>query len=111
VASSFGGGDLGFVAMPGPTVARFGFASVVGPVARLHTLTVLAAERARGLGTELTNARLATLAALGVQRVIVEISKQNVASLRIATRAGFAPIGETIYYSPNPEAAATAVQE
>src|SRR5207247_9966600 len=92
------GGDLGFVAMHGPAVAGFGFATVVGPVARLHTLTVVATDRARGLGTELTNARLATLAALGVQRVIVEISKQNVASLRIAARAGFAPIGETIYY-------------
>ena len=110
VESSFRGGDLGFVAMQGPAVAGFGFATVVGPVARLHTLTVVATDRARGLGTELTNARLATLAALGVERVIVEISKQNVASLRIATRAGFAPIGETIYYSRKPEAAPTALQ-
>src|SRR5438876_5586318 len=110
VESSFRGGDLGFVAMHGPAVAGFGFATVVGPVARLHTLTVVATDRARGLGTELTNARLATLAALGVERVIVEISKQNVASLRIATRAGFAPIGETIYYSRKPEAAPTALQ-
>jgi len=110
VESSFRGGDLGFVAMHGPAVAGFGFATVVGPVARLHTLTVVATDRARGLGTELTNARLATLAALGVQRVIVEISKQNVASLRIAARAGFAPIGETIYYSRKPEAAPTALQ-
>jgi RimJ/RimL family protein N-acetyltransferase len=83
---------------------------VVGSVARLHTLTVVESDRARGLGTELTHARLAALATLGVDRVIVEISKQNVASLRIATQAGFAPIGETIYYSRKPEAAPTALQ-
>jgi ribosomal protein S18 acetylase RimI-like enzyme len=110
VESSFRGGDLGFVAVTGTRISGFGFAMVVGSVARLHTLTVVESDRARGLGTELTHARLAALATLGVDRVIVEISKQNVASLRIATQAGFAPIGETIYYSRKPEAAPTALQ-
>lgn len=108
--SSFQGGDLGFVAVCGGRVVGFGFATVVGTVARLHTLTVDADQRARGLGTEIMNARLSTLAALGVERVIVEISRQNVASMRIATRAGFAPVGETVYYSRRPEAAPTALQ-
>jgi ribosomal protein S18 acetylase RimI-like enzyme len=110
VESSFRGGDLGFVAMSGSRLAGFGFAMVVGSIARLHTLTVSARDRARGLGTDLTNARLTALNVLGVDRVIVEISRQNVASLRIATRAGFVPIGDTVYYSRKPEAAPTALQ-
>lgn len=110
IESSFKAGDLGFVAMSGSRVVGFGFAMVVGSVARLHTLTVAATERARGLGTELTKARLSTLAALGVDRVIVEISRQNAASLRIAAKAGFAPVGESVYYSRNPPTAPSAAQ-
>ena len=110
IESSFKAGDLGFVATSGGRVVGFGFAMVVGSVARLHTLTVAATERARGLGTEITNARLSTLAALGVDRVIVEISRQNAASLRIAAKAGFAPVGETVYYSRNPPSAPSVIQ-
>jgi ribosomal protein S18 acetylase RimI-like enzyme len=110
IASSFQAGDLGFVAVAGSRIVGFGFATVVGSVGRLHTLTVLPTERARGLGKEITNARLSALAALGVDRVILEISKQNVASMRIATHAGFASIGESIYYSRAPAQAPTALQ-
>ncbi len=110
IESSFKAGDLGYVAVANGRVVGFGFATVVGTVARLHTLTVAATERARGLGTELTRARLSALAALGVDRVIVEISKQNTASLRIATKAGFAPVGESIYYSRSPSSAPAALQ-
>jgi hypothetical protein len=110
IESSFKAGDLGFVATSGGAVVGFGFAMVVGTVARLHTLTVAATERARGLGTEITNARLSTLAALGVDRVIVEISRQNAASLRVAAKAGFAPVGESVYYSRNPPSAPSALQ-
>lgn len=110
IESSFKAGDLGFVATSAGRIMGFGFATVVGTVARLHTLTVAPGDRSRGIGTQIMNARLSTLAALGVDRVIVEISKQNAASLRIATRAGFAPIGETVYYSKNPPSAPSAVQ-
>lgn len=110
IDSSFKSGDLGFVAASQGRVMGFGFATVVGSVARLHTLTVAAPERARGLGTEITKARLSTLAALGVDRVIVEISRQNVASLRIAAKVGFATVGESVYYSRNPPSAPTATQ-
>ncbi len=110
IQSSFQGGDLGFVAMSAGRVVGFGFATVVGSVARLHTLTVDAAQRARGLGTEIMNARLSALSALGIEQVIVEISRQNAASLRIATRAGFTSLGETVYYSRQPEAAPAAIQ-
>ncbi len=110
IESSFKAGDLGFVAVSAGRVMGFGFATVVGTVARLHTLTVAPGDRARGIGTQIMNARLSTLAALGVDRVIVEISKQNAASLRIATKAGFAPVGETVYYSKSPPAAPSAIQ-
>ncbi len=110
IESSFKAGDLGFVAVSSGRVVGFGFAMVVGSVARLHTLTVAAPYRAQGLGTELTKARLSTLAALGVDRVLVEISRQNTASLQIARKMGFAPIGDTVYYSRNPPAAPTALQ-
>lgn len=110
IRSSFNAGDLGYVAVARGMVVGFGFATVVGTVARLHTLTVAPTERSRGLGTEIMKARLSALAALGVDRVIVEISRQNVPSLRVATKVGFAPIGESIYYSKNPAAAPTAMQ-
>lgn len=110
ITSSFEAGDLGFVAVSSGRIVGFGFAMVVGSVARLHTLTVDAPYRAQGIGTQIMNARLSTLAALGVERVILEISRQNVASIRVATRAGFAPVGETIYYSRAPQAAPIALQ-
>ncbi len=108
--SSFNAGDLGFVATSAGRIIGFGFATVVGTVARLHTLTVSAPDRARGVGTEIMKARLSALAALGVDRVIVEISRQNVASLRVASKMGFAPVGESIYYSRNPPEAPSAMQ-
>ncbi len=110
IESSFKAGDLGFVATSAGRIMGFGFATVVGTVARLHTLTVAPGDRARGIGTQIMNARLSTLAALGVDRVIVEISKQNAASLRIATTSGFTPIGETVYYARNPPSAPSAIQ-
>ena len=110
IRSSFNAGDLGYVAVSRGMVVGFGFATVVGTAARLHTLTVAATERSRGLGTEIMKARLSALAAMGVDRVIVEISRQNVASLRIATKTGFVPIGESIYYSRNPGSAPAAMQ-
>jgi GNAT superfamily N-acetyltransferase len=110
IASSFQGGDFGFVAVKDGRVVGFGFATVVGSVARLHTLTVDAPYRAQGIGTQIMNARLSALAALGVDRVILEISKKNIASMRIATRVGFAPFGETVYYSRDPEAAPAVLQ-
>ncbi len=110
IESSFKAGDLGFVAVSAGRIMGFGFATVVGTVARLHTLTVSPGDRARGIGTQIMNARLSTLAALGVDRVIVEISKQNAASLHVARKAGFVPIGETVYYSKNPPSAPSAIQ-
>ena len=106
IRACFEEGDLAFVAMADNRVVGFGFATVVGDAARLHTLTVLPPYRARGLGSEIMAARLSALSALGVRRALVEISKHNAASLRVAYRAGFAKVGDTTYHSRRPKAAA-----
>lgn len=110
IRSCFEGGDVAFVAMNGRETVGFGFATVAGDSARLHTLTVMAQSRARGLGSELMSARLTVLSILGVNRVIVEISKHNSASMRVATKAGFARVGETAYYSRRPAKAEAVMQ-
>jgi len=102
VRSCFEGGDIGFVAVDSSRVIGFGFATIAGSDARLHTLTVAPEYRSSGLGTDIMAARLSVLSALGVRRVVVEIAHENIASMRIATRAGFTKVGETAYYSQNP---------
>jgi ribosomal protein S18 acetylase RimI-like enzyme len=110
IRSCFEGGDVAFVAINGREAVGFGFATVSGDFARLHTLTVLPQSRARGLGSELMAARLTVLAMLGVDRVIVEISKHNSASMRVAAKAGFTRVGETAYYSRRPAKADSVMQ-
>jgi L-amino acid N-acyltransferase YncA len=80
-------------------VVGFGFATVVGTNARLHTLTIIPRLRASGFGSDIMAARLTVLSALGVDRVLVEISKHNDASMAVARNAAFNRIGETVYYS------------
>src|SRR5207245_3295463 len=103
-------GDFRYRADANERCLGFGFATVVGTVARLHTLTVDAPYRAQGIGTQIMNARLSALAALGVDRVILEISRKNVASMRVATRAGFVPFRESVYYPRSPDAGPAAQQ-
>lgn len=110
IRSCLEGGDVAFVAVNGGEAVGFGFATVSGDFARLHTLTVLPHSRARGLGSELMAARLTVLAMLGVNRVVVEISKHNSASMRVATKAGFTHVGETAYYSRRPAKAESVMQ-
>ncbi len=99
VRSCFEGGDIAYVAEDSGRVVGFGFATMSGSKARLHSLTMLPSYRASGYGSELMAARLTVLSALRVDSVIVEISKHNDASLAVARNAGFQKIGETIYYS------------
>jgi L-amino acid N-acyltransferase YncA len=100
---SFKGGDVGFVAVDGGRVVGFAFATVAGKTARLHTLTVEPNHRSRGLGGDLMAARLNTLAALGVEEVLVEISRFNLPSISIARKVGFIKVGESAYISKNPD--------
>jgi RimJ/RimL family protein N-acetyltransferase len=102
IRSCFEGGDVGYVADNFGKVVGFGFATVVGANARLHSLTILPNFRASGLGSEIMAARLTVLSALGVQSVIIEISKHNDASMAVARNAGFQKIGETVLFSSRP---------
>ena len=110
ITSSFQDGDLAFVATVDGHIVGFAFATVAGTEARLHSLTVLPRYRARGLGTELMAARLSALSALGVRRAVVEISQHNAASLRVAYRAGFAPVGKSVHYARQAQTLALAFQ-
>jgi len=102
IRSCFEGGDVAYVADDSGRVVGFGFATVAGSKARMHSLTMLPNYRASGLGSEIMAARLTVLSALGVESVILEISKHNDASMAVARNAGFQKIGETIYYSSKP---------
>jgi ribosomal protein S18 acetylase RimI-like enzyme len=110
IGNSFKNGDVAFVAVRDNQVVGFAFATVAGRSARLHTLTVLPQYRAQGLGAELMAARLNTLSALGVDEALLEISKYNMPSMLIAKGAGFVKVGESAYYSRNPEMADVAAQ-
>lgn len=103
IRHSFKGGDVGFVAVENGRVVGFAFATVAGRTARLHTLTVEPNHRSRGLGGDLMAARLNTLAALGVEEVLVEISRFNLPSMSIARKVGFTKVGESAYVSKNPD--------
>lgn len=94
-------GDLGFIALNASGPAGFAFATVADASAILHSLTVISSARGKGLGRALTAARINTLSALGVERVIVEIAVHNPASLALAQRMGFRRTGEVTYYSRN----------
>jgi ribosomal protein S18 acetylase RimI-like enzyme len=99
----FQDGDLGFVVGVNPNEPDgFAFATVAGDVALLHSLTVSARARGRGFGLALTAARLSSLQSLGVTRVLTEVSTHNPASLAIARRFGFRPVGQAVYYSRQP---------
>lgn len=86
-------GDLCYVARIDGKIVGFGFASVVDPHGRLHTLAVLPKYRDKGVGKELVRARLNALRELGVTDVISEISESAPASLHIAIELGFREIG------------------
>lgn len=92
-------GDLAFTAWTQGKAAGFAFATVAGTTALLHTLTVTPSARGQGLGRALSVARLNALSALGVERVLVDISTQNPPSLAIARELGFQSVGEVRYFS------------
>ena len=110
ITTCFEAGDVAYVADDAGTVVGFGFATVVGSSARLHTLTVAPGFRASGFGSDIMAARLTVLSALGIDRVIVEVSRHNDASMTVARKAGFNRIGETIYYSSRPSKVETVNQ-
>jgi len=86
-------GDMGFVARLDRQIVGFAFASLVAGIGRLHTLTVLPQHRNRGIGRELTRARLRALHLLGARVAIMEVSESNLPSLQLAHAHGFAKVG------------------
>jgi RimJ/RimL family protein N-acetyltransferase len=94
IRSSFGSGDIGFVAEMNGKIVGFCFAEVCGDWGRIHTLSVDKEYRGRGIAKELFNARLEAMRQMGVLAVIDEIADWNLASIRIATVAGFVPEGK-----------------
>lgn len=91
--ASMDAGDVGWVAEDGGRVVGVALATVVGTRARLHTLTVEAAHRNRGLGTALYRARLRALFDMGVEHVLTECATWNVAALELARAHGFSKAG------------------
>ncbi|MGA1873605.1 MAG: N-acetyltransferase family protein [Thermoplasmatota archaeon] len=94
IRASFHSGDISFVARMDGKIVGFAFAEVCGENGRIHTLSVAKEYRGRGIAKELFNARLETMRQMGVKSVIDEIADWNLASIRIATVAGFRPVGK-----------------
>jgi ribosomal-protein-alanine N-acetyltransferase len=86
-------GELGFVARVDGKVVGHALASVVGEEGRLHGNTVSDAHRGKGIGRELTRARVAACVALGATRLIAEVATWNVASAEVLQSLGFAKVG------------------
>jgi GNAT superfamily N-acetyltransferase len=89
-------GDLAWVARDGDRIVGCALASVVGAQARLHTLTVDAEHRNKGIGTALYRARLRALLDLGASAILTECAAWNIGALEIANAHGFSTIG-TMY--------------
>lgn len=96
LGAAWAAGDLGWVAKENDRIVGIAMATVVGSRARLHSLTVHADARNRGLGTALYRARLRALFELGAQGVLTECATWNVAALELAQRHGFEKVG-TMY--------------
>jgi RimJ/RimL family protein N-acetyltransferase len=94
IRSSFEAGDIGFVAEMDGRIVGFCFAEICGEWGRIHTLSVHKEYRGRGIAKELFNARLEAMRQMGVVAVVDEIADWNLASIRIATVAGFKPVGK-----------------
>ena len=87
-------GDIGLVAVMGPRIIGFAFASINENYGRLHSLTVLPQFRNQGIGKQLMKARLKILYELGITDVVTEIANWNLSSLQIAYSHGFIKMGE-----------------
>lgn len=90
------GEEACLVVRVGEEVAGAGWVSVVGPHARLHSLSVRPRYRRMGIGRDLWRARWEWARQAGARRLISEVASQNTASLAIAAQGGMRPVG-TIY--------------
>lgn len=90
--------EAGFgVEMEGKLVG-LAWATVAGRHGRLHSLAVRPGYRRVGVGLDLLIARLLWLRAVGATEAICEIAAANAASLKVADKGGFAPVGRLYLY-------------
>ena len=89
--------ETGFVAEVEGRLAGVGWVTLVGPHARLHSLTVRVPFRRMGLGSDLVRARVWWAQRNGARRVVSEIARGNTDSQAIAERVGMQRVG-TIYF-------------
>lgn len=75
---------------------------VVADEAEILTLAVRPSARRSGLGARLVEAAVVRAAALGVERMFLEVAKDNVAARALYARTGFSEAGRRRgYYSRN----------
>jgi len=80
-------------------IAGMGWLSFVNGVGRLHTLYVKPRFRRMGIGEDIVHARLLWLRTNHAHSAFSEISRSNVPSARIATKAGMSTSGQIFQYS------------
>jgi GNAT superfamily N-acetyltransferase len=83
-------------------IAGAGWISLANGQGRLHSLSVRPRFRRIGVGTDLVHARIGWAREAGAQRVLTEISEQNVASLAIAMGGGMQRRGQIYLSGPSP---------
>ena len=99
---AFSAGEACLAVDVGGLLAGVAWLTVVGPVARLHTLSVRPGFRRMGIGTDLASARLLLARHVGARRAISEIAETNAGSRAVAERVGMAPSGRMFLYSGSP---------
>jgi len=79
---------------------------VVADEAEILTLAVRPEARRRGLGARLAAAAAARAAALGAERLFLEVAQDNAAARGLYARSGFVEVGRRRGYYARPGAAA-----
>lgn len=70
-------------------VEGYDYMSLRGPAGILYDIVVYPDTRGQGIGTQLLDATIAALAAMGSPRVLLSTAEQNAPAQRLFSRAGF----------------------
>ncbi len=108
VRTALANGENCLLVKLGDEIAGLGWVSLVNGVGRLHSLFVTPRFRRMGIGEDILHARLLWLKSKGAKAAFSEISRENVASSRIATKGRMKVSGEIFQYAkkapvPKPE--------
>ena len=91
-------GDRCFAVRLGSEVAGLGWVSLVKGIGRIHSLFVNPQFRRMGIGEDLLYARLLWLKSMQARSAFSEISRHNVSSVSIASRAQMKVCGQVFQY-------------